>query len=135
MEPSGLSLGFRPDLIKWEWYGGGERGKMGSQTWTLASNRGKALSKLVAERKWGPWLFHFPSQAPREESLPGRLRILDKMSKGNISWVETNCPPWGGGSVASEERVLLISAAGRSCQQTLLVCPLPKREHSVFAHP
>lgn len=70
-------------------------------------------------------VFSLPFPSSQRGISTGKLRSLTKMSKGNISRVETNCPPWGGGSLAPE-RVLLTSAAGCSYQQTLLCAPFPR---------
>lgn len=80
------------------------KGKMGTQTWTLARDTGRGWAKLLAQRKWGLWPVHFLSQVPREEFPRGRFRTLVKTSKANSSWVETNCSPWGGGLLALEAR-------------------------------
>lgn len=102
MDPSGLSLGFHPDLIKWEWYGG-EETENGKPNVDTCQQQRKSLVKAGSREEVGSLAVSLPFPSSREESLRGRLRILAKKSKGNISWVETNCPPWGGGSLAQRK--------------------------------
>lgn len=108
--------------------GGVEAGKekMGNQMWTLASQRQrKSLGKAGSRVEVGSLVFSLPFPSSQRGISTGKLRSLAKMSKGNISQVETNCPPWGGGNLAPE-KVLLTSAAGCSYQQTLRCTPFPR---------